>query len=186
MHPFPEDHDGPAERPHVEDHEWQRARAALDLACATGSALRRSEALAELGRCEQRSGNLTAAAERFDEALRWARALGGVDLLAQLLCERGELAADAAIDPLAPAEPPDPDGWLQARACAAEAAALASRTSDAGWEVQLLLRASELFNRLGRAAEAVALQARALQRQDGQVPTESPPVPLAAALPTLH
>ena len=186
MHPFPDVPDGPTDWPRVEDHEWQRARAALEFARATGSTLRRSEALAELGRCEQRSGNLTAAAERFDEALCWARALGSVDLLAQLLCERGELAADAAIDPMAPAEPPDPDGWLQARACAAEAAALAARTSDAGWEVQLLLRASELFNRLGRATEAVALQTRALQRQGGKAPTDVLPVPLAAALPTLH
>jgi hypothetical protein len=34
---------------------------------------------------------------------------------------------------------------------------LAARTSDPGWEVQVLLRASDLFNRLGSSTEATAL-----------------------------
>jgi tetratricopeptide (TPR) repeat protein len=186
MYPVPEDSDGPPVRPRVEAHEWQRALAALDLAQATGDAQRWSEALAQLGRCEHLVGNLAAAAQRFDAALHWARTLGGVDLLGHLLCERGELAADLALDASGLAGEPDPDAWLQARACAAEASVLAARTSDAGWEVQLLLRASALFKRLGRASEAMALQTRALQRQGGQVPVERPAVAQVATLPTLH
>ena len=149
----------------VERHEWQRAEASLELARITRQPLRLCEALAELGRCERRSGDGDAAAVRFDEALQWARCLASVDLLADLLCERGELAADAAIDAVTPGNDPEPDAWLQARACAAEAAQLAAHTSDPAWEVQVLLRASDLFNRLGSSVDAVALQARALLRQ---------------------
>jgi hypothetical protein len=159
----------------VERHEWQRAEASLELARITRQPLRLCEALAELGRCERRSGQPENAADRFDESLRWARVVGSADLLADLLCERGELAADEAVDPEAPRADPEPDAWLLARACAAEAACLAAQTSDPGWEVQVLLRASDLFNRLGIAGEAVALQTRAMERLGGATPRAGTP-----------
>ena len=172
----------------VERHEWQRAEASLELARATRQPLRLCEALTELARCERHSGNAEGAALRFDEALGWARQLASVDLLADLLCERGELAADDALDALQPTRDPDPDAWLLARACAAEAAVLAARTSDPGWEVQELLRASDLFNRLGSSTEATALQTRALQRQGGAARPEPGPATAiqARAHPTLQ
>lgn len=148
----------------VEAHEWQRAEASLELARATRQPLRLCEALAELARCERRSGRADLAAGSYDDALRWARMLGTVDLLADLLCERGEMAADVALQPGTAVTGADLDAWLQARACAAEAATLSARASDPSWEVKLLLRASDLFNRLGSAAEAAALQVRAMQR----------------------
>lgn len=157
----------------VEAHEWQRAYASLDMARCTKQPLRLCEALTELGRCERRSGNAEAAAQRFDEALNWAQLVGVADLLTDLLCERGELAADQAPDALAAQPAGDPDAWLLARACAAEAARLAAHTSDPAWEVRVLLRASDLFNRLGSAVEAVALQARALQRQGRPAPLDA-------------
>lgn len=163
MSPDPDPAPGPA----VEAHEWQRAEAALEGARALRQPWRWCEALVALARCERRSGQARAAAMRLDDALTWARLLPARDLLADLLCERGELAADSA----ATAAPADAGGtvvdddWLLARACAAEAAALAGRTSDPAREVLLLLRASDLFNRLGRADEATALQVRALQRR---------------------
>ena len=165
----------------VERHEWQRAEASLELARFTQQPLRLCEALAELGRCERRSGQAANAAQRFDDALAWARVLGSADLLAELLCERGELAADGAIDPEAPRDDPDPDDWLLARACAAEAASLAAHTSDPGWEVQVLLRASDLFNRLGISGEAVALQTRAMERLGGAPSARSGPPPAISA-----
>jgi hypothetical protein len=172
MHPpVPADPDLPT-RPEVEAHEWQRARASLEMARATRQPLRLCEALSEIGRCERRSGQADLAAAHFDDALRWARVLGTVDLLADLLCERGELAADAALDEQGIDHAADPDAWLQARACAAEAASLASRTSDPEWEVKLLLRASDLFNRLGSSVEAVALQVRAMQRLGRSTPRD--------------
>ena len=162
----------------------QRAEASLELARITHQPLRLCEALAELGRCERRSGQAANAAQRFDEALDWARVLGSADLLAGLLCERGELAADGALDPESPRGEPDPDAWLLARACAAEAASLAAHTSDPGWEVQLLLRASDLFNRLGISGEAVALQTRAMERLGGAPSARSGPPPPSARRPT--
>jgi hypothetical protein len=151
----------------VEAHEWHRAEASLERARALQQPLRLAEALAELGRCARRSGDAEQAAQRFDEALRWARSLPVPDLLADLLCERGEMAADQVPAARSPDAERDPDAWLHARACAAEAAALAPSTSDPAWEVYLLLRASDLFNRLDCANEAVALQVRAMQRQTG-------------------
>jgi hypothetical protein len=172
----------------VERHEWQRAEASLEMARMTRQPLRLCEALAELGRCERRSGQIDNAAARFDDALGWARTVGSADLLADLLCERGEMAADAALDAMAPRSDPDPDAWLLARACAAEAAGLAAHTSDPGWEVQVLLRASDLFNRLGSSVEAVALQARAMERLGG-MPLHDPGLPTsiqAQAHPTVQ
>lgn len=159
----------------VERHEWQRAEASLEMARITRQPLLLSEALAQLGRLDRRSGEPAKAALHLDEALAWARVVGSVDLLADLLCERGELAADEAMDPQQPRNDPEPDAWLLSRACAAEAAVLAALTSDPGWEVQVLLRASDLFNRLGIAVEALALQTRALERLGGAPLRGSPP-----------
>lgn len=175
-------------RPLVQPYEWRRAEASLEMALCTRQPLRLSEALAELGRCERRSGAPDDAGRRFDEALCWARKAGSVDLLADLLCERGELAADMALDALEPGNDPDPDAWLLARACAIEAAALAAHTSDPTWEVQVLLRASDLFNRLGNPISATALQSRALQRMGASPVHErlSTPALELESLPTLQ
>ena len=172
----------------VQSYEWLRAEASLEMARFTRQPTRLCEALVDLGRCERRSGAPDGAGERFDEALHWARSTGSVDLLADLLCERGELAADVALDALDPGSDPEPDAWLLARACAIEAAGLAARTSDPGWEVVVLLRASDLFNRLGNPISATALQSRALQRMN-RSPLHDRPAALAveAALhPTLQ
>lgn len=174
--------------PPVPAHEWLRAEAALEMARATRHPLRLCEALAELGRCERRSGDQVRAAWRLDDALQWARSAGSTDLLADLLCERGELAADLAADPLPTELEPDPDTWLLARACATEAAGLAGRTSCPGWEVQILLRASDLFSRLGNPVSAGALQSRAmicLGRPDRAEAVSSPAIE-SAAHPTLQ
>lgn len=172
----------------VPAHEWQRAEAALEMARSTQQALRLCEALTELGRCERRSGATDGAAVRLDEALHWARRVGSVVLLADLLCERGELAADVAIDPASPGQEPEPDAWLLARACATEAAGLAGHTSDPGWEVQVLLRASDLFNRIGNPVSAGALQLRAMIRlsRPARVEVTAAPRIESAAHPTLQ
>ena len=172
----------------VEAHEWQRAAASLELARATRQPLRLCEALAQRARCERHSGQPAAAAASFDEALGWARLLASVDLLADLLCERGELAANSALSVDAATPEADPDAWLLARHCAAAAAGLAARTSDPAWEVKVLLRASDLFNRLGSSVEATALQVRAMRRlsQGPVCDTSPPPAIQAVAHPTLQ
>jgi hypothetical protein len=179
----------PVTRPEVEAHEWQRAQASLELARATRQPMRLCEALIAMARCERRSGWAEDAADTLDEALRWARTLlNSRDLLADLLCERGELAADMALDADSSSPDADPDSWLMARACAAEAAGLAASTSDPDWEIKLLLRASDLLNRLGCTGDAVAIQARAMDRQSR--PGHADPHPSRAieevAPPTLH
>lgn len=164
----------PASPWQVQPHEWLRAQASLELARATHQPVRLAEALVELGRCARRAGLAQAAAAHFDEALGWAGLLEAPDLMADLACERGELAADAVAGTPSAPDRHDPiglDAWLTARGCAAEAAALAARVSDPEVEVRLLLRASDLFDRLGATVEAGALQVRAMRRSGRAVET---------------
>lgn len=185
--PLPEPAEPPRPDRDVEAHEWQRAHASLELARATGQAFRLCEALAALSRIKRRAGWPQDAAEALDEALRWASVLGSIDTLVDLLCERGELAMDTACDSDTPVAQADADLLLQARACAAEAASLAHQVSCPDWEVKVLLRASDLFNRLGHNGEAVALQARALLRMNAgtapQADGHGAPGPVAVTRP---
>lgn len=148
----------------VAAHEWARAQAALEMARATQQPWHWCEGLQALARCQRDSGDAPAAEASLDHALAWAPLLGAVDLWVELLCERAELATATLLDARAPATDAELEDWLLARSCASDAAALASRSSDATREVAVLLRASALFDRLGQPVHAGALQARALGR----------------------
>lgn len=99
------------------------------------------------------------------QAQRWAAAMGGVDLRADLHCALAEVATSAA--DLAQAEGRRERGRAareRARDHAFEAARLAALTTDPGWEIRLLLRASDVLDRCGDHDDAVQLQQRALVR----------------------
>lgn len=103
-----------------------------------------------------------AAAERYlQQALRWARTLGGVDASVDLLCDLSELAVEQATDPaLDRAEARAARD--RARDHGFEAATLARQCADPAWEVTVLLRVSDVLDRCGDHDDAVALQCRAI------------------------
>ena len=124
-------------------------------------------ALSQAADARRREGRIEEAQALVEQALRWASVLPSVDAACALWCDQADLLmawmhgiADDA-DPSAPAQ----REYLreQARACCLEAASLAARASDPQWEVQLLLRASDLLDQLGEHADAIALQCRALR-----------------------
>jgi hypothetical protein len=147
------------------------AAAAVALAQRSGHTLLVAEALAGVGRIHAERGEHAAAVGTLEAALRWARAGASTDAVVDLLCllceahaARAEaLAARSGI----PAEGGDATGARAARASARdhafEAATLAGRVADTGWEVKVLLRISDVHDRCGHRADAVQLQTRAMQ-----------------------
>jgi hypothetical protein len=102
------------------------------------------------------------AAERYlQQALRWARTLGGVDASVDLLCDLSELAVTAATDP-ARERAEARAARDRARDHGFEAASLARQCADPAWEVTVLLRVSDVLDRCGDHDDAVALQCRAI------------------------
>jgi hypothetical protein len=135
------------------------AIATLDAAEAQGSPGPVSEALAQVARCYRGVGLREVAQGYLQLALRWARPLGAVDTQVSLLCDMAELdlaraTADEAAVACAAAD--------SARDHCFEAATLARQTADPSWEVQVLLRVSDILDGLGDHGDAIALQCRAL------------------------
>lgn len=148
----------------------RQAAAALDAAEPRARPFEMSQALTTLARCYAAVDQLPAAQSCLQSALRWAGAAGAIDHSVDLLCELCEMAARVA-DELA-AEHADHPGRARAAREAArdhafEAAALAGRVADAGWEVKVLLRISDVLDRCGDRDEAVLLQTRALRLMGG-------------------
>jgi hypothetical protein len=123
----------------------------------------RAEAHAAVGRRYRLHGVLPVAERYLRSALQWAEALPAVDARIDLLCELADLRAERSAAAKARGD--------RARArlhretasdLAHEAVALTARASDASWEVQVLLRASDALDRTGDHDEAIALQCRAL------------------------
>jgi hypothetical protein len=148
----------------------RQACAALDAAELRGRPIEMSLTLTRLARCYAAHGQLASAEACLQAALRWAGAAGAIDHQVDLLCELCETAARIA-DRLA-AEQPDQPGAARAareraRDHAFDAAALVGRAADAGWEVKVLLRISDVLDRCGDRDEAVLLQTRALRLMAG-------------------
>lgn len=123
------------------------------------------EALAGIARCY---GSLSAYAHAMDfmhRALRWSHALGGVDQRVELLCELAELSCLAAEDAAGgeEAERQARNARDLARDMAFEAARVATHSSDAHWEIKVLLRASDVLDRCGDHDDAITLQTRAME-----------------------
>lgn len=148
-------------------HALGIALQALDLAQRGREPSDMSNALAQVGRCHRVLGELDVARVRLEQSLIWAEMLPVPDAQVDLLCELAELAcalADCAPDD----EDPDPsrcdlaDRLDSARDHAFAAARLAGHVTDAHWEVKALLRVSDVLERCGDHADAIAIQCRAL------------------------
>lgn len=148
----------PCQRPSL-----QSASAEL-LRCRSGaSPYETFAALSDLAHCYAEQGSLTTAEAYLDEALTWSRVLGSQDAQVDLLCQLAELATRAAqVD-----EKVNQSGArkARARACghALAASALAPHVADPGWEIKVLLRASDVLESCGQRVEAIELQIRAVQ-----------------------
>lgn len=158
--------------------------AALRRAESTGRPWVLCDALGAAGRSYRQLGALSPALAMFEQALRWSRVTGGADQTVDVhceLCETHTLQYEAI----------DPDDALRrqsardhARAHAHDAARLSVHATDARWEVTVLLRLSDLLDRLGDHDDAIELQVRALRQMSG--PADAPPPDASTAHGTLH
>jgi tetratricopeptide (TPR) repeat protein len=148
------------------------ARHALRLACATldaaeldGRPMVLSQALAALAFSYRALRAEDCAETCLQQALRWARAAQATDQVVDLLCElcdtRTSLAAQLTESAAAHA------ARERARDAAFEASSLAAHVADADWEVKVLLRVSDVLDRLGDHDDATQLQTRALRLMSG-------------------
>ncbi|HEY6086247.1 MAG TPA: hypothetical protein VIV84_00775, partial [Burkholderiaceae bacterium] len=135
---------------------------ALDAAEASGEPAALSQALAQMSRCHRRLGTLAEAVRYAEHGLQIARSLSAVDASVDALCELGELAFEQAAGL-------DGEGDAHGAHCLQdaardhgfEAARMALHSADPQWEITVLLRLSDLFDKLGDHDDAIALQCRA-------------------------
>lgn len=143
------------------------ASQALDTAERHGRPHEMSAALAALGRAYAGLGVLSSAESAFEQALRWARATGSTDGVVDLLCALADAAAHLAEAQEAVEAGLGHAARERARDHVFEASTLAARVADAGWEVKVLLRISDVLDRCGDREDAVNLQTRALRLMSG-------------------
>ena len=157
----------------------REAVAALDEAEAAGEPARLSQALARVSRCHREAGALAEADWYAKRGLQAARRLGAVDASVDALCEVAELAGERAERLEAQDEPRAARRLGEAaRDHAFEAATLAQHAADPQWEITVLLRVSDLLDRLGDHDDAIAFQCRAVSLMCGvtsQGPSGLPP-----------
>jgi hypothetical protein len=143
--------------------ELREALAALDAAESSAEPAALSHALAQVSRCHRRIGALAEAGWYAKRGLGVARGLGATDASVDALCELAELALERAERLDAQNEAQGAHRLREAaRDHAYEAAQLAQHAADPQWEGTVLLRVSDLFDRLGDHDDAIALQCRAL------------------------
>ena len=148
--------------------ELRAAVAALDAAEASGDAAQLSQVLADVSQCHRRVGALAEADWYAKRGLAVARTIGAVDASVDALCHLAELALERAerLD-----ENDEPRGAHRLRDAVRdhgyEASQLARHTADPQWEVTVLLRVADLFDRLGDHEDAVAMQCRAMSLMSG-------------------
>ena len=149
-------------------HLLREAVATLDRAEAAGEPAQLSQALAQVSRAHREMGAIAEADWYARRGLSVARGLGVVDASVDALCELAQLAVERA-DRLDDQDEPRGAHRLRdaARDHAFEAANLAQRAADSQWEVTVLLRVSDLFDRLGDHDDAIALQCRAMGLMTG-------------------
>jgi hypothetical protein len=141
----------------------REAMVALDAAEAAGEPARLSQALAQASRRFRAIGALAEAAWYAKRGLQLARSLSAVDASVDALCELAELAFERSTQLDDVDEPRGAERLRDsARDHGFEAAQLALRSADPQWEITVLLRVSDLFDRLGDHDDAIALQCRAV------------------------
>lgn len=154
------------------------AVAVLDDAETAGEPARLSQALADVARCHHDAGALSEADWYTRRGLAVARGLGATDASVDALCALAELSFERAQRLDVQDEPRGAHRLRDAaRDHAFEATHLAQRAADPQWEAMVLLRVSDLFDRLGDHDDAIALQCRAL----GLISGSEPPLRIDAA-----
>ena len=148
--------------------DLRAAVAALDAAEVAADPAQLSQALADVSRCHRAVGALAEAGWYAKRGLAVARTIGAVDASVDALCHLAELALERA------ERQDDQDETRGAhrlrdavRDHGYEAAQLARHTADPQWEVTVLLRVADLFDRLGDHEDAIALQCRAMGLMGG-------------------
>jgi hypothetical protein len=148
--------------------ELRSAIAALDAAEAAGDPAHLSQALGDVSRCHHRVGALAEADWYAKRGLAVSRTIGAVDASVDALCHLAELALERAERLEAQEEARGAHRLREAvRDHGYEAAQLARHTADPQWEVTVLLRVADLFDRLGDHDDAIALQCRAMNLISG-------------------
>jgi hypothetical protein len=133
----------------------------LELADTAAPALK-ARTLTDVAHCYRALGALHQTEFYLLQALRWSRMLGAPDAQVDLLCELADLAVQTAASDTEDNPRAAHRAREKARDLAFEAAALACRSADPHWEVQVLLRVSDALDRCGDHSDAIALQCRAL------------------------
>ena len=158
------------------------AMLALEAAEAAGEPGALSHTLAQVSRCHREVGALAEAGWFAKRGLQLARGLSAVDASVDALCELAELGIERAA---LLEEQEEPRGAHRLRDAARdhgfEAVRLALRSADPQWEITVLLRVSDLFDRLGDHEDAIAMQCRAVGLITGHPSGEALPPKLAAA-----
>ncbi|MBI5256052.1 MAG: hypothetical protein HY855_06100 [Burkholderiales bacterium] len=123
------------------------------------------QALAQVARAMKALGAFGPAEDYLAQAQRWAAMLPGVDTRVDLLCELAEVCCAMAEAEQTANEHKRHAGRQErerARDHAFEAASLAGQTTDAHWEVKVLLRVSDVLDRCGDHEDAASMQNRAI------------------------
>ena len=163
MHPT--NHSKSEDQPRI---DLRAAVAALDAAEVAADPAQLSQALADVSRCHRAVGALAEADWYAKRGLAVARTIGAVDASVDALCHLAELALERAerLD-----DQDETRGAHRLRDAVRdhgyEAAQLARHTADPQWEVTVLLRVADLFDRLGDHEDAIALQCRAMGLMGG-------------------
>lgn len=146
----------------------REAVAALDAAETSSDAARLSQALAEVSRCHRDIGALAEADWYAKRGLAVARTIGAVDASVDALCHLAELSLERA-ERLEGSDELRGAHRLRdaARDHGYEAAQLAKHTADPQWEITVLLRVADMFDRLGDHDDAIVLQTRAMGLMTG-------------------
>jgi len=151
-----------------------QALAVLPLAQRSGRPYAISQAHLLLARSYRALQALDSSAACLDEAVRWSRWVGAVDMTVDLLCECSELAALQAEKAEAEVLGAGRPARERARTLAYEVSRLAAQVADPEWEIKVLLRISDVLDRCGSPADAAVLQTRAMRLISGTLNTEAP------------
>jgi hypothetical protein len=130
------------------------------------------EAHRDVARAYAQELALAPAEAHLERALACSALMPGVDGRVDVLCELAEMAALSAEREQRKANAAGDGGSAarrRARSHAAEAAALAPHVADPSWEIKVLLRVSDVYDRCGNHDEASELQTRAMRLMAGQL-----------------
>ncbi len=163
--------------------ELRQAARALDAARRRASSpFAMSCALTALARACRGLHDEVNAEGYLDEALRWARAAGSIDLVVDLLCELCEVCAAQGLATCEDDEGLDPAACERMRDHAFEASTLANRVADGSWEAKVLMRIGGVLESCGDRDDAVLLQTRALRLMSGSLAGGAPDPALLPSL----